>query len=283
MIDVGDGLANYRRPTGKDGYAARVTDVATPRNRAVIGPGMCSDVLVSAANTRRRLLPFLELKLPFAIVRCTADERGLLLPLRSPADFEVAIMQKAIGPIVMILSLAGCASMPSGPDVAVMPGPGKSFEQFAMDDNICRSYAGQSTGTNADHIGAKNVATGAAVGTALGAAAGAAMGGHHGTAGGAGAGLLLGSAIGAGNANSTQQGAQRRYDIAYEQCMYAKGNQLPPASTTTTYYGGYRGRPIVIYQAPLPVTVAPQYPAPQPATTPPPPPYGSPPPPPPGN
>ena len=110
-------------------------------------------------------------------------------------------MQEAVAPLVVILSLTGCAAMPSGPDVAVMPGPGKSFEQFAMDDNICRSYAGQSIGTNADNVGTKNVVTGAAVGTALGATAGAALGGHHGTASGGGAGLLLGSAIGAGNAN----------------------------------------------------------------------------------
>jgi hypothetical protein len=185
-------------------------------------------------------------------------------------------MMKTTVPFLTLLLLGGCASVPSGPDVAVMPGPGKSFEQFAQDDSICRSYADRSIGNNVNNVGANNVVTGAAVGTALGAGAGALLGGNHeGAEMGAGAGLLTGTAVGMGNANASQGNVQRRYDIAYEQCMYAKGHQLPPASTTTTYYGGYyggyRGRPVTIYQAP-PTTVIMQAPPAQPAYAPPPPP-----------
>ena len=186
-------------------------------------------------------------------------------------------MRKTRVPVLMLLLLAGCASVPKGPNVAVMPGPGKSFEQFATDDRTCRTYADQSIGTNVNDVGANNVVTGAAVGTALGAAAGALLGGHHGGESGAGAGLIMGTAVGAGNAGRAEYDAQRRYDIAFEQCMYSKGNQLPPASTTTTYYGGYRHRPITVYQAP-PATVMMQNP---PAPVPPPP-GALPPPPPPG-
>ena len=36
-----------------------------------------------------------------------------------------------------------------------------------------------------------------------------------------------GTATGTSNAAYAGAEAQRRYDIAYQQCMYAKGNQLP--------------------------------------------------------
>jgi hypothetical protein len=67
------------------------------------------------------------------------------------------------------LVLGACASIPTGPNVLVLPGDGKSFEQFQTDDAICRQWSVQQTGTS----------------------------------------------------------VQLRYDIAYAQCMYAKGNQVP--------------------------------------------------------
>ena len=61
---------------------------------------------------------------------------------------------------------------------------------------------------------------GAAIGAATGnAGAGAAIGG--------GAGLLGGTAMGSNAGASSEYQLQRRYDIAYQQCMYAKGNQIP--------------------------------------------------------
>jgi hypothetical protein len=44
---------------------------------------------------------------------------------------------------------------------------------------------------------------------------------------GAGTGLLLGSAAGSSYAAGSYYAVQRRYDNAYVQCMYAKGNQVP--------------------------------------------------------
>ena len=69
------------------------------------------------------------------------------------------------------LVVAACASIPTGPNVLVLPGNGKSFEQFQTDDAVCRQWSAQQTGTS----------------------------------------------------------VQVHYDIAYAQCMYAKGNQIPVA------------------------------------------------------
>lgn len=169
---------------------------------------------------------------------------------------------------VLVAVLAGCANVPTGPSVAVMPGAGKSFEQFMADDHACRDYATQSLGTDVNTAGANNVVTGAVVGTAVGAAAGALIGGNNAAGTGAGVGLVTGTAMGTGNASGAQQDAQHRYDISYEQCMYAKGNQLPTA-TTTTYYR-YRVQPVTVYQRePTPTTVIIQQ---APASMPPPPP-----------
>jgi uncharacterized protein YcfJ len=110
-----------------------------------------------------------------------------------------------------------------------MPAPGKPFEQFVADDAICQDFARRQVGVKPSEVASEQVVTGAAVGTAVGAAAGALMGGGHArsTESMAGAGLLAGSAVGAGAAGESRWTLQRRYDIAYMQCMYAKGNQVP--------------------------------------------------------
>jgi hypothetical protein len=44
---------------------------------------------------------------------------------------------------------------------------------------------------------------------------------------GAAVGLLGGAAMGATGGNDSAKEVQRRYDIAYQQCMYSKGHQVP--------------------------------------------------------
>lgn len=142
--------------------------------------------------------------------------------------------------VVLILSVGACATMPTGPSVMSLPGHGKSFDEFRADDAVCRQYAYEQIGGVSGQQAADNAAMrSAVVGTALGAAAGAAIGAAAGDAGvgaaiGAGAGLLYGSAAGSSYASGSYYEAQRRYDNAYLQCMYAKGNQVP----------GYRQRHI---------------------------------------
>lgn len=109
-----------------------------------------------------------------------------------------------------------------------LPGTGKTFDQFETDDATCRHFAlGQAGGAGANETAANTALGGAAVGTALGAAAGAAFNGGAGAAVGAGAGLLAGSAFGTAAARGSIYNAQRRYDHAYLQCMYANGERVP--------------------------------------------------------
>jgi len=135
--------------------------------------------------------------------------------------------------VVIILSLGACATMPTGPSVMSLPGEGKSFEEFRVDDAVCRQFAFEQIGGISGQQAAQDSAVKSAViGTAIGAAAGAAIGSVSGDMGegaaiGAGAGLLLGSSAGSSYAAGSYYEAQRRYDHAYLQCMYSKGNQIP--------------------------------------------------------
>ena len=137
---------------------------------------------------------------------------------------------KKIGLMMIVTgTLVGCASTPVGPSLTVMPAPGRSFEVFQKDDQECRTYAQNSLNTTADEIAAKNTAKTAIVGAAIGAVAGAmADGGSSRNVGtGAAVGLLGGAAMGAASGSDSSKEVQRRYDIAYQQCMYAKGHQVP--------------------------------------------------------
>jgi hypothetical protein len=131
-----------------------------------------------------------------------------------------------------VVVLGGCATLPTGPSVMVLPAPGKPFEQFQAEDATCRQWAAQQFGAPPGTPATQNTAVGGVVGTALGAGLGAAIGaasGHAGTgaAVGAATGLLGGTAVGANADQYSSWQAQRRYDMAYQQCMYAKGNQVP--------------------------------------------------------
>ena len=80
-----------------------------------------------------------------------------------------------VGVLVLVPLLSACATVPTGPSVMVLPGSGKSFEQFQADDTVCRQWAHQQTGTTPGESSSGSGIASAAVGTALGAAAGAAI------------------------------------------------------------------------------------------------------------
>ena len=135
---------------------------------------------------------------------------------------------------IALLGLGACATVPTGPAVMVLPGTGKNFDQFRFDDGVCRQFAydqvaGVTPSRAADDSGVRS----AAAGTLLGAAAGAAIDGSSGAAVGAGVGLLFGGLAGAGAAERSAYGAQYRYDVAYQQCMYAKGHRIPVSARFT--------------------------------------------------
>src|SRR4051794_11368598 len=152
-------------------------------------------------------------------------------------------VSSAIG-VISVLALGACAVQPpQGPSVMALPPQGKSFEAFQGDDATCRGYAYQQTGGASSAQAATNSGVGSAVlGTALGAGVGAALGSVGGAMGtgaaiGGATGLFAGSAIGAGNAQAAGGNIQARYDTAYTQCMYARGNTVQ--SAPSGYAGGY--------------------------------------------
>jgi len=130
--------------------------------------------------------------------------------------------------LVCMVAVSGCATAPRGPSALALPGTGKSFETFQVDDSSCRGYAfAQAGGVDANQVATDSAVRSAALGTAIGAVAGAAIGGHRGVGAGAGTGLLFGTMAGAGAGDASARGSQRSFDNAYIQCMYAKGHQVP--------------------------------------------------------
>jgi hypothetical protein len=175
-------------------------------------------------------------------------------------------------PLVVALGLsvlAGCATIPYGPAVPVVPGDRKTLSEFQNDDAICRRFAEQQVnGLSPTAAQNDSVAKSAVVGTALGAAAGAAFGGGEGAAIGAGTGLLAGSAIGAGTGAAAAETTQYRYDNAYAQCMTLQGNRLPYEQTAALQHAP-DGPPPPPHHGPPPYGPAPYGPPPYG-----PPPYG---------
>lgn len=162
--------------------------------------------------------------------------------------------------------LGACASVPPGPiepAVMVVPGPKKSIQSFRADEARCRYEAEGRVGSQTPGEAAgDSMVRSAAVGTALGAGAGAVIGSTQGHVGsgaaiGAASGLLLGSALGSDAADRSAGRVQRRYDIAYAQCMTAAGNQVqapPPRPREVVVYEEpvvYRPAPVVVYGGPV--------------------------------
>ena len=173
--------------------------------------------------------------------------------------------------LVSATTLSACTSFPTGPGMLVLPGTGKSFDQFRFDDTDCRQYASaQIGGKTANDAAIDSGVKSAIIGTAVGAAAGALIGGRNSAGVGAGSGLLMGSMVGTGTAESSGRVLQQRYDFGYQQCMFAKGHRIP-------IQGGNSRQPVINNS----ITVAPtNYLSSTPVSTPIPPP-GNPPPPPP--
>ena len=87
------------------------------------------------------------------------------------------IVPHALGRISLaaLAVLGACATGPTGPTVAVLPGSGKTLDQFRAEDAECQAYA----------------------------------------------------LAQAGAAEGSSYDVQRRYDLSYIQCMYAKGHRVP--------------------------------------------------------
>jgi hypothetical protein len=99
-----------------------------------------------------------------------------------------------IGSVLLaVIALGGCASVPAAPNVFVVPPHDKPFDVFARDQSACVSYA--KARVTSPVASASDHGAGAVTGMEE-----AAYGGY---------------------------GLQHRYDLAYSQCMSAKGNFVP--------------------------------------------------------
>ena len=134
--------------------------------------------------------------------------------------------RRVSGVVMLGLLVSGCAQTPLGPTVQVMPGPGKSFDQFTYDQAGCKQFAegavaGQAQNANTRGVGA------AAITTVLGAG----LWGSHwrrprrrDRRGERRTGRRRDRR---GTSSNEQGGIQAQYDNAFAQCMYAKGNMVP--------------------------------------------------------
>jgi len=182
----------------------------------------------------------------------------------------MSLGKKSFAAFSAALLLGACASQPLGPTVQVMPNPNKPFQIFQQEQAECKQYASGEISGQVDEANKRAIGA-ALLGTAIGAGAGAVAGGGQGAKVGTAAGAVVGTAVGAGSSNKAQLSIQQQYDVAYTQCMYAKGNQVPGMA------------PVVVpapAPAPAPAPKPKPKPAPKPSDAPPPPPPSSAPPPP---
>jgi hypothetical protein len=141
-------------------------------------------------------------------------------------------LRKFAAAVSLFAVAGGCATMPTEPNVMVLPAAGKSFETFRQEDATCRQWAEQRIGTNAPDAAEQSTVNGAVAGTVIGTGVGALLGSASRNTGigalfGGLTGLMIGTAAGANSGQVYGDTAQHRYDNAYLQCMYSYGNQLP--------------------------------------------------------
>jgi predicted nucleic acid-binding Zn ribbon protein len=176
---------------------------------------------------------------------------------------EVRVYRHAASRLACLVGaavLGGCAVTPTAPTVLVLPGVQKSMPQFQADSTNCQQQALAFVAPQAEAAN-NQAATSAVVGTAIGAAVGALLGSGYyyngsSAAWGAGTGLLVGSSIGAGQSQASSYSLQQRYDIAFVQCMYQLGHQVPGHAAARRPVRAVRAPPAV----PPADTPAPNYP-----------------------
>jgi hypothetical protein len=86
------------------------------------------------------------------------------------------MLKKWVMLILVLGVVSACATVPTGPSVMVMPGAGKPFDQFQLDDMVCRQYAQQQIGMAPEQAATESAVNTAVLGTAIGAAVGAGAG-----------------------------------------------------------------------------------------------------------
>ena len=131
-----------------------------------------------------------------------------------------------------LAGLGGCASLLLTPIVNAVPRPDKPIAVFQVDQFDCTNYADRKVAAPIEAVNNREAAS-AAIDTGAGAGIsgfGAGLASVTGHDRRATAEAVARSAPGAtlyANAYGTDLALQRAYDIAYAQCMQAKGNEVP--------------------------------------------------------
>lgn len=125
--------------------------------------------------------------------------------------------------VLPVLVMAGCAQVPIGPTVQVMPGSGKSYAVFQADQSSCTLAAQQRTRGHVD--ASNNRAAGVIAASALAGAATSYAYGERASVGAAEGGATGAVIAGEMGAND-QYSIQRLFDMTYGQCMFARGHQV---------------------------------------------------------
>lgn len=152
-------------------------------------------------------------------------------------------------PVALLAACAVTVPPPARvPTVSVMPGKRQSFETFLLDEQRCRRHAASQGG----HVaGGSVLANSVVAGVLTGAAAGALLGGHRqAAANGAAAGLLAGVVSGQQASQDDEARQQYQYNLAYQQCMVAKGHIAETASSAAWRSG--HAPPWYVVPAPAP-------------------------------
>jgi hypothetical protein len=113
-----------------------------------------------------------------------------------------------------------------------MPAPYKPFEAFQRDQTLWMSYTNQQVRAQVQQTNEGTLGI-AALGTLVGAGVGAAACGGRGAAIGAASGVVSRDSCCWSHGHKTQYFVQQRYNIAYSQCMHARGDQVPGFASPT--------------------------------------------------
>jgi hypothetical protein len=109
----------------------------------------------------------------------------------------------------------------------------QTFRQSAQEEEGCKTYAQAQIAGAVDNAN-RNAIGRAVLTTALGAGTGALLGGGEGARIGTAGGATAGTGVATDMSANSQTTIQQRYDVAYSQCMYAEGNQVPGMQQAAT-------------------------------------------------
>jgi hypothetical protein len=124
----------------------------------------------------------------------------------------------AIFAVAVTAALSGCAQAPGGPTVQAVPGPNKSLADFQQDNGYCRTFASSQI-SDAQNQANQQVVSSVVVGA------------------------FTGNAAPVPSPSETAVTLQQRYDAAFVQCMFAKGESIPGMSPPTDYATNGAARP----------------------------------------